>query len=617
MAFLPITKEECNGQLDFVLISGDAYVDHPSFGHAVVSRLFEHEGFTVGIVAQPQNDEDYKRLGSPKYAFLISTGVVDSMVNNYTASKKKRTDDEYSPGNKGFRRPDRALIVYTKAVKRLFPNSVVIAGGVEASLRRFAHYDYWADQVMPSVAYDSGCDLIIYGAGERPIIDICDRIKKGIPVKDIKDVRGTCYTCAFDNISSKVKDSMCGESDEYRQIDSFSTVSEDKKRFAKAFRQQTLNLDAFNAKGLIQEQKNKIFLIQNPPSFPLSTEEMDEFSNLPYERDYHTSYKKEGGVKAIEEVKFSITSHRGCYGDCSFCAITYHMGRAVQKRSKESIVKEAELISHMSDFKGYIHDVGGPSANFRDKACDKQVKNGVCPNRECIGHKSCDNLKVDHSEYLDVLKAVRALPRVKKVFIRSGIRFDYLMMDKNDEFFEELVKNHVSGQLKTAPEHASDNVLKLMNKPNFTVYKAFADKFNKLNQKFGLKQFIVPYFISSHPGSTINDAVELTKYLKSINYMPLQVQDFYPTPSTRSTTMFYAGIDPNTMLEVSVPTEEERKMQRALLQYRKAENVPLVRRALIMTNNKHLIGNGKECIVLAENKMANVQTKKQNIKKKR
>ncbi len=607
MAFLPITKKELEGkQLDFIMVSGDAYVDHPSFGHAVISRLFEAQGFSVGIIAQPQKDYDYTALGEPKIGFLMTTGVVDSMVNNYTASKKKRHNDEYSPGNQGFRRPDRAFTVYCKNLKRLYPEVAIIGGGSEGSLRRFAHYDYWADAVMPSVVYDSGCDLVIYGAGEKPVIEICDLIKKGIPVSSIKDVKGTCYITSFDTMPKKVMNAMKGDRSEFIQIESFQKVLSDKKSYAKAFKTQTMHLDAIIGKGIIQEQKDKKFLVQNSPSLPMTVEEMDNSSELNYERQYHPSYEKDGGVKALEEVKFSITSHRGCYGNCSFCSITYHMGRRVQKRSSESIVREAELITKMPDFKGYIHDVGGPSANFRETACDKQIEHGVCTNKECIGTKACENLNVDHSEYLEVLRALRKIPRVKKVFIRSGIRFDYLMMDKNPEFFNEMVKYHISGQLKTAPEHASNNVLKLMNKPDFSVYKNFTARYNEANQKLGLNQFIVPYFIASHPGTTISDAVELTKYLKSINYMPLQVQDFYPTPSTRSTCMFYTGIDPNTMETVHVPTADERLMQRALLQYRKPENESLVRHALLLTGNHHLIGNGPDCIVRADIKKANV-----------
>ncbi len=630
MSFLPVKKSEIDGSLDFILISGDAYVDHPSFGHALISRLLESEGFKVGIIAQPTKDKDYLEFGEPNIAFLISTGVVDSMVNNYTASKKKRHNDEYSPGNKPFIRPDRALDVYSKNLRKLFPNSYIIGGGVEPSLRRFSHYDYWADEVLPSCLYTSQCDMIIYGAGEKPFWEITELLKKGAQISSIKDVRGTAYLCKFDTMGSTAKLAFSGNRDKFKILDSHEVVAKDKIKHAKTFNLQSKNNDPYSGLGLIQEQPNKTFVVCNPPQFPLTTEEFDKVYSFPYMREFHPMYEEMGGVKSLEEVKFSITANRGCYGDCAFCAITYHMGRIVQKRSKESILEEAQILINKPDFKGYIHDVGGPSANFSNKACKKQETHGACTNKECIGFEPCQNLEVDHSYYLEILRALRKLPKVKKVFIRSGIRFDYVLMDKNSEFFDELVEHHVSGQLKTAPEHMSKSVLKIMNKPDPEVYKEFSRRFAEKSRKLNKKQYIVPYFISSHPGSTIADAIELTKYLKSINYMPLQVQDFIPTPSTRATVMYYTGIDPQSMQKVHIPTEEERKIQRALLQYRKEENIPIVRKALRDTNNQHLIGSGKECIVTDSNvgkstlygsgKLANVggknkKTKGKNFKK--
>ncbi len=599
MPYLPITKEEAGGTLDFIMVSGDAYIDHPSFGHAVIARYVESFGYRVGVIAQPQNDEDFQRLGEPKCGFLVSPGVVDSMVNNYTAAKKKRTNDEYSPGNEGFRRPDRALTVYCKALKRLYPNVPVIAGGIEGSLRRFAHYDYWEDCVLPSVLNDCPCDLLIYGSGEKPFSDILTAYGRGIPLAKIRDVRGTCYIDTFDGLSTAIKASLEGKGN-YLVLDSFAKVSQDKVAYAKTFRTQSRNCDYFSAKGLIQEQKDKRFLVQNPPQKPLTTEELDFVYQLPFMRGYHPSYEAKGGVKAIEEVKFSITSHRGCFGSCSFCALNYHNGRVIQKRSEESILEEVALFTQDPDFKGYVHDVGGPTANFRNPACEKQMKSGVCVDRPCIGNQPCPHLRVDHREYVELLKKVRRVPGVKKVFIRSGVRFDYVMYDKNEQFFDELCKYYVSGQLKTAPEHASNEVLRLMNKPKFEVYRAFADRFAEKCKKLKLKQYIVPYFISSHPGCTIKEALKLTLYLKSINYMPRQVQDFYPTPSTRSTCMYYTGIDPETMQEVYVPKGEEKEIQRALLQWRKKENFPLVRKALRLCGREDLIGTGPNALVPPE-----------------
>lgn len=571
--FLPVNKSEVKGELDFVLIASDAYVDHPTYGHAVISRLIESQGFSIGIIPQPLKDADYFALPKPKIAYLISGGVVDSMVNNYTVAKRKRDTDVYSPKSKQGKRPDRQVTVYSKTLKRLFPDSFVIIGGVEASLRRFAHYDYWSDTVMPSILTDSGADLLIYGAGEKPFLDICALLKKGVPISKMTDVRGTVI-----KVNKALEQSLIDKN--YIKLPPYSAVLSDKLSYAKAFKEQSRNTDALNASVIYQEQFGGEIVIQNLPQFPLTVEEMDFVYALPYERNYHPMYESEGGIKSIEEVKFSVVSHRGCYGSCSFCSINYHQGRRIQKRSDESILNEIKLLTKDKDFKGYIHDLSGPSANFREPACDKQKCSGVCKDRYCIGSSPCKNLKVDHTGFINLLRKAREVEGVKKVFIRSGLRYDYLLYDKNQSVLEELVKHHISGQLKVAPEHTSDDVLKVMNKPSFSVYKQFADKYKKLNQKLGKKQFLVPYLISSHPGCTIVNAVELTEYLKSINYMPEQVQDFYPTPSTRSTCMYYTGLDPDTLKPVFIPkTQEEKRLQRALLQYRLPKNKDAVNKA--------------------------------------
>lgn len=574
MAFLPFNKaDNSDFTPDFVMVIPEAYVDHPSFGHAIISRLIESEGFSVAIISQPTKDSDYRAFGAPKTAFLVSGGVVDSMVNNYTVAKLRRKTDVYSEYGKAGKRPDRAVTVYTRTLKRLYPEVPVIIGGIEASLRRMAHYDYWADEVMPSVLVSSGADLLMYGMGERAWWDILDLLRKGVPITKIKDVEGTAYLSSYDDLSSAVREKL--ENKEAIFCPSFEEVARDKRSYVKAHRLQYGNSNYISGKMLVQ-RNGKDYVVVNPPSRPLTTEEMDRVYALPYERAPHPSYV--GPVPAIEEVRFSITDHRGCFGNCSYCALTYHQGRAISARSKESVVKEAELLTKLPDFKGYIHDVGGPTANFRAPSCDRQKESGVCKDRQCIGYKPCPLLKVSHDEYLDILRAIRALPKVKKVFIRSGIRFDYLMMDKNPAFFEELCAHHVSGQLKVAPEHCCDNVLKIMNKPSFGVYEAFKARFDDYNVRHGLKQYLVPYLISSHPGCTVEDAVALTLYLKKIGYMPEQVQDFYPTPATRSTCIFYTGIDPETGEEVYVPKDpEEKKVQRALLQYRKKENADLIR----------------------------------------
>lgn len=600
--FLPVSWEETEGYLDFVLIASDAYVDHPTYGHAVIARVVESRGFKIGIIPQPITDDDYRALPTPNIAYMVSGGVVDSMVNNYTVAKNKRKGDVYSPLSKQGKRPDRQVIVYAKTLKRLFPEVPVIIGGVEASLRRFAHYDYWADTVMQSILTDSGADMLVYGMGEKPTWDILDRLERHIPFHKIKDVRGTCVLISGDEVES------------YRQkgaviIPSFDEVSKDKVKYAKAFRQQERNTDSFNADVLIQKQANGKYVLQNKPAFPLTEKEMDEVYALPYERTWHPMYDKEGGIKSIEEVKFSVTSHRGCYGSCSFCSINYHQGRRIQKRSDKSIIDEITMLTKDKDFKGYVNDLSGPSANFREPACEKQIEHGVCKDKYCIGYTPCKNLKVDHTGFLALLEKARAVPGVKKVFIRSGIRYDYIVYDKNSNVLETLCRHHISGQLKVAPEHMSDRVLKAMNKPSFSVYKTFADKYKAINASIGKKQFIVPYLISSHPESRVEDAVKLTEYLKSIHYMPEQVQDFYPTPSTRATCMYYTGIDPDTMQEVYVPkSPKEKAMQRALLQYRLPKNAELIKEAYALTkkdlpkDKKTSQNKGKSSNKVAKNK---------------
>ena len=577
--FLPITKNETNGELDFVMISCDAYVDHPTYGHAIISRLIESKGFSIGIIPQPLTDGDYFALPTPKIAYLVSGGVVDSMVNNYTVAKRKRELDVYSPLSKQGKRPDRQVSVYSKTLKRLFPESFVIIGGVEASLRRFAHYDYWSDSVRESILTESNADMLIYGAGEKPFWDILALLKKGVTLQKINSVRGTVV-----KVDSSEELGLLEKG--YVELPSYERVVSSKEDYAKAFKTQSQNTDAVNASALFQRQKNGVIILQNLPQFPLTVKEMDEVYSYPYERTYHPIYEVEGGIKSIEEVKFSVVSHRGCYGSCSFCSINYHQGRRIQKRSDESILSEIELLTKQPDFKGYIHDLSGPSANFREPACEFQDKNGVCKNRYCIGNKPCKNLKVDHSSFINLLRKARKIKGVKKVFIRSGLRFDYLLYDNNStEILKELIKHHISGQLKVAPEHMADGVLKVMNKPPFKVYKEFALKYKQANEKEGLKQYLVPYLISSHPGCELKHAVMLTEYLKSINYMPEQVQDFYPTPSTRSTCMYYTGIDPDTMQEVFVPkTSEQKAMQRALLQYKLPKNKEAVKKAYILAS---------------------------------
>ncbi len=591
--FLPVTQAELGCQADIVYVIGEAYVDHPSFGHAIVSRVVEHEGFKIAILPQPQSDADYMRFGEPRYGFFVTSGVVDSMVNNYTVAKKRRAKDVYSEGGETGKRPDRCVDVYCHNLKRLFPDSTVVIGGIEASLRRFAHYDYWADKVLPGILVSSGADLLIYGMGERTLKEMCNALKRGIPLKGLRDLRGTCYCSEYKDFSKKLLREI--EKGEALFCPSFENVSSDKKEYVKAFNIQCRNNDAFAGHTLIQKHGDR-YIVQNKMQFPLTEKEMDEVYSLPYERTYHPMYTK--GVPAIEEVKFSLTSVRGCFGNCNYCAITYHQGRIVQKRSKDNIVAEAQKLIAEKDFKGYIHDVGGPTANFRNPACSKQLNRGVCTDRNCIGWEKCPALEVSHDEYIDLLRTLRGLEGVKKVFIRSGIRFDYIMYDKTDRFLRELAEHHVSGQLKVAPEHVSDNVLRRMNKPSFSVYLDFKKRFDAINERLKKKQYLVPYLISSHPGCTLDDAISLALYLKSIGYMPEQVQDFYPTPSTKSTCMYYTELDPDTMEPVYVPkTAKEKMMQRALMQYRKKSNYRIVKDALTEAGRTDLIGSGEHCLI--------------------
>lgn len=589
--FLPVSKEDMRERgwesFDFLYVIGEAYVDHPSFGHAIISRVLEDAGFKVAILSQPdwRSKDDFLKLGRPRLGVLLSSGNIDSMVNHYTAAKKLRHEDAYSPGGKSGMRPDRCVIVYANRIREAFGDIPLIIGGVEASLRRFAHYDYWDDRVRRSVLIDSRADLLVYGMGERQLPEIARRLNDGFRVRDIRDIDGTAY-CV--NSKDEIPDDAV-------IIPSFEQVRDNKRDYADSVRIQYEESDSVRGKTLVQQHQER-FLVQNKPAMPLSTRELDKVYALPYERNYHPSYKE--GVPAITEVKFSITSSRGCYGNCNFCALAFHQGRVVTSRSHESILAEANKMIWEPDFKGYIHDVGGPTANFRKPACDKQLKSGCCVNKKCLFPNVCKSIKPDHKDYLSLLRKLRSLDRVKKVFVRSGIRFDYLMADKDDSFFRELCEHHVSGQLKVAPEHISDRVLEKMGKPGFSVYNRFYNKFYDINKKLGKKQFIVPYFMSSHPGSTLHDAIELALYFKKLNLSPEQVQDFYPTPGTISTCMFYTGLDPITMEEVYVPKSyEEKQMQRALLQYGRPENYNIVRKALIKAGREDLIGFDKDCLI--------------------
>ena len=591
--FLPICKQDMIDrgweQLDFVIVTGDAYVDHHSFGTAIISRVLENAGFKVGIIAQPdwKTTEDFMKLGQPRLGFLVNSGNMDSMVNHYSVSKKHRDKDMYSPGAKMGLRPDRAVIVYCNKIREAFKDAKIIIGGIEASLRRFAHYDYWSDRVRKSILIDSQADLLVYGMSERQIVEVANALNDGFEPKYIRHINGTCY----------IADSKEEIYDDYVEIPSFKEVCSSKEQYAKAFKVQYDEQDPYRGKVIIQRHGDK-YLVQNKPERPLNREELDAVYALPYAKDYHPIYKSMGGIPAIEEVKFGIVSSRGCFGSCSFCAITFHQGRAVQSRSHESILEEAKYITELDDFKGYIHDVGGPTANFRDAACEKQITKGACKNRQCLHPQPCKNLKVDHTDFLELLRKVRSLPKVKKVFVRSGIRYDYVMADKNDKFFKELVEHHVSGQLKVAPEHIAEEVLQYMQKPAGNTYDKFREKFFRLSERAGKKQYIIPYLMSSHPGSTLNSAIELAEYLRDTKYQPEQVQDFYPTPGTLSTTMFYTGLDPLTMKPVYVPkSKHEKAMQRALLQYRAPRNYDLVHAALVEAGREDLIGFGPRCLI--------------------
>ena len=591
--FLPISREDMEKrgweQCDFVIVTADAYVDHHSFGTAIISRVLEHAGYKVGIIPQPnwKDTTDFMKLGRPRLAFLVNGGNMDPMVNHYTVSKRLREKDMYSPGGKMGLRPDRATIVYCNKIREAYKEIDIVIGGIEASLRRFAHYDYWSDKVRKSILVDSGADLLIYGMGEKQIVNVANALNDGLPAKYIRYLDGTCY----------VADSL-EEVYDYRLIPSYKEVCEDKIKYALASQIQELEQDHVHGATLVQEHNGK-YLVQNKPERTLERQQLDEVYGLPYMKNYHPIYEKDGGIPAIEEVKFSLVSSRGCFGNCSFCAITMHQGRIVTSRSQDSIVKEAEEITHLPDFKGYIHDVGGPTANFRGPACKKQLDHGACKNKQCLTPSPCKAMHVDHQEYLQLLRKIRNIPGVKKAFIRSGIRYDYVMADKNnDEFFRELVENHVSGQLKVAPEHISKNVLHYMGKPSGKIFDEFCDKFYKINEQLGKKQYIIPYLMSSHPGSTLKDAIQLAEYLRDIHYQPEQVQDFYPTPGTLSTTMFYTGLDPRTMEPVYVPkTKHEKAMQRALLQYRNPKKYDLVYEALVEGGREDLIGYGPKCLI--------------------
>ncbi|MBR2038320.1 MAG: YgiQ family radical SAM protein [Lachnospiraceae bacterium] len=593
MAFLPICKHDLLDrgieQLDFVYITGDAYVDHPSFGHAIISRVLESHGYSVGIIAQPdwKDDKSITILGEPRLAFLISGGNMDSMVNHYSVSKKRRDKDAYTPGGEMGKRPDYATVVYGNLIRRTYKKTPIIIGGIEASLRRMAHYDYWSNSFKRSILLDSQADLISYGMGEKSIVEIADALNNGIAVQDITFVAGTLYKTK--DISGLYNSVM---------LPDYTSMKEVPRKYAESFAIQYNSTDPFTGKVLVEPYPNGIFVVQNPPQEPLSMEEMDAVYALPYERTYHPSYEEKGGVPAIAEIKFSLISNRGCFGGCSFCALTFHQGRTIQVRSHESILEEAKLLTEEPDFKGYIHDVGGPTANFRQPSCEKQLKVGVCKHRQCLFPQPCPNMKADHNDYLKLLRKLRQVPKVKKVFIRSGIRFDYLLADKDDSFFYELVEHHVSGQLKVAPEHISDAVLCRMGKPEKAVYERFVKKYYEINKKLGKEQYLVPYLMSSHPGSTLKEAIELAEYLRDLGYMPEQVQDFYPTPSTVSTVMYYTGLDPRDMKPVYVcKNPHEKAMQRALIQYRNPKNYDLVYEALVKAERTDLIGFDKKCLI--------------------
>lgn len=596
--FLPVSREDMQkrgwNEVDFTYITGDAYVDHPSFGPAIISRVLEAAGYRVGIIAQPdwKDEKSIDVFGEPRLGFLVSAGNMDSMVNHYSVSKKRRSKDFFTPGGVMGKRPDHATVVYGNLIRKTYKDKPVIIGGIEASLRRMAHYDYWDDALKRSVLLDSQADILSFGMGEKSIVEIADALNSGIPVKDITFINGTVY-------KAKSLDSIYGE---YTVLPSYSELKADKLNYAKSFYIQYTNTDPFSGK-ILAEPYDDVYVVQNPMSKPLSQEEMDSIYALPFMRTYHPMYEAQGGIDAIKEVKFSLISNRGCFGGCSFCALTFHQGRIIQTRSHESIIKEAELLIQDPEFKGYIHDVGGPTANFRKTSCEKQLKYGVCPNKQCLFPKPCANLTVDHTDYLELLRKLRALPEVKKVFIRSGIRFDYIMADKDDTFFREMCKYHISGQLKVAPEHVADEVLSKMGKPENSVYRAFCKKYAQINKALGKPQFLVPYLMSSHPGSTLKEAVALAEYLRDTGCNPEQVQDFYPTPSTISTCMYYTGVDPRTMQPVYVAHDpHEKAMQRALIQYKNPKNYELVHEALVKAHRTDLIGFDKKCLIHPRNR---------------
>ena len=592
--FLPICRADMQfrgwKQCDFVYVTGDAYVDHPSFGHAIISRILEAHGYKVGMIPQPdwRDPSSITMLGEPRLGFLVSGGNMDSMVNHYSVSKKRRAQDSYTPGGEMGKRPDYAVVVYSNLIRSVYKKKPIILGGIEASLRRLAHYDYWSDRLKRSILLDSQADLISYGMGERSIVEIADALDSGLDVKDITFIDGTVYR-------TKSLESVY----DYQLLPDYRELLRDKREYAKSFYIQYCNTDPFTGKRLAEPYgADHLWVVQNPAAKPLTTEEMDEVYDLPYMRTYHPSYEEQGGIPAIREVKFSLISNRGCFGACSFCALTFHQGRIIQARSHESLMKEARELTKEPDFKGYIHDVGGPTANFRFPACEKQLTKGACPGRQCLFPEPCKNLNADHGDYILLLQKLRSIPGVKKVFIRSGIRFDYLLADKNRRFLKELCQYHVSGQLKVAPEHVADKVLSRMGKPQNSVYRQFVKEYNEMNARLGLKQYLVPYLMSSHPGSTLKEAIELAEYLRDLGYMPEQVQDFYPTPSTISTCMYYTGLDPRTMEPVYVPVNpHEKAMQRALIQYRNPKNYELVEEALKKAGRTDLIGYDRKCLI--------------------
>lgn len=597
MPFLPITIKEMEEygweQADFIYVIGDAYIDHPSFGPAIISRTLENFGYKVAIISQPDinNNNDFKRFGKPRLAFLVSSGNIDSMVNHYSVSKRRRKKDYYTPNGEMGKRPDRALIRYSSKLRELFPETPIVIGGIEASLRRLNHYDYWDNSVRRSILLDSKADLLLYGMGEKTIVQVADALDSGLDIKDIIYIRNSVW---------KTKDEAYLP-DNAIYLPTYDEVLKDKMNYVKSFQIQYKNTDAFTGKPLVERYNNWI-VVQNPPEFPLSQEEMDATYALPFMRETHPLIEAKGHVPAIDEVKFSVISNRGCYGACHFCALTMHQGRIIQSRSKDSILDEVKIISQDKNFKGYIHDIGGPTANFYHPSCDKQTEHGVCTHKECLGYNPCKNLKVDHTDYLDILKAARNLPGIKKVFVRSGLRYDYIMYDKNQEFFEELVQHHISGQLKVAPEHVDDRVLTRMGKPSRELYDQFVNEYQRINQKFNKDQYLVPYLMSSHPGSTLDAAITLAEYLRDIGHMPEQVQDFYPTPGTASTCMYYTGIDPFNNERVYVPKDpHEKAMQRALMQYRLPQNYDLVFEALTKAGRHDLIGFGKKCLIKPRN----------------